>query len=668
EVFDHTFHKELDDVFIVDVFPATLDDFRALAQDVAGQPGVRLAWDETFPVLMDADGDGLVSGAFNGPDPDDRNPDTDGDGLSDFYEIQNGFDATEADSDCDGLTDYWEVFYNTDPKHSDADHDGLIDSREVFHPNLRYPYENSVFTNTTAPACAVDAGLTAAYDGGWEIVYAFDGNTPLSLRVSADPNDPDSDDDGLTDRQEEVYGYSPHAPSELDVLTLETSWTMQHPENMPYLSTINTNGGYGNFTYEATVTNDLTGRYLRGLLETEFPVDSVISTREIDILAPAASTTLTGTVNMDDLSITTSQVTSLTLRAGAIVDLPDDHLVWLRMNEIAGDATLTDSSVYGYNAYPSTVTLNGQSAYFPQCNSQVKPGFVDIPADGITVGVWFNMTNVANASNMKILSGGSVGDLLLVNADGAIATPGTAWSTTTTAPGEWHHAALTITGSQTRLYLDGRLQATASGRNLGSSQLFILGSNLCNNSTYRAFHLDDFELFDRVLSDAELLTAYGRESLATSLESTGNGVSCSGDRCPTLNDAGATFDQTQHLAVDTSSLNFSDNQFSIASTVKPVNRAHPFNSAAGAHFGIDTSQDWQGVYGYEDPSNPNLIFPSLYVGSNGALRVKMGDGVNTCTYQTANGIVDFGVEQQVLVSFDGSAFTIFVDGVERATG
>ncbi|MCB0067150.1 MAG: LamG domain-containing protein, partial [Caldilineaceae bacterium] len=598
EVFDHTFHKELDDIFIVDVFPATLDDFHALTQDVEGKPGIRLAWDEEFPLLQDADGDGLVSGAFNGPDPDDSNPDTDGDGLSDFYEVQNGFDATEADEDCDGLTDYWEAFYNTDPKRGDSDHDGLIDSQEVFHANIRYPYENSVFTNANAPTCAAEAGLTNRYGGGWDIVYAFNGNTPLHLWVSASPNDPDSDDDGLTDRQEEVYGYSPHAPSELDVLTLETSWTLQHPENNPYLSTIDSNGGYGHFDYEATVTNDLSGRYLRGLLETEFPVDSVISTREIDILRPAASSTLTGTVNMDDLSITTSQVTSLTLRAGAIVDLPDDHLVWLRMNEIAGDATLTDSSVYGYNAYPSTVTLNGQSAYFPQCNSQVKPGFVDIPADGITVGVWFNMTNVANASNMKILSGGSVGDLLLVNADGAIATPGTAWSTTTTAPGEWHHAALTITGSQTRLYLDGRLQATASGRNLGSSQLFILGSNLCNNSTYRAFHLDDFELFDRVLSDAELLTAYGRESLATSLESTGNGVSCSGDRCPTLNDAGATFDQTQHLAVDTSSLNFSDNQFSIASTVKPVNRAHPFNSAAGAHFGIDTSQDWQGVYGY----------------------------------------------------------------------
>ncbi|MCA9240258.1 MAG: hypothetical protein KDA37_08665, partial [Planctomycetales bacterium] len=131
EVYDDTFHQSLGDSFIMDVFPATLDDFHALVQNVDGEPGMRLAWDEAFPVLADADGDGLVSKALNGPDPDDENPDYDGDGLSDFYELQNGFDAGEADADCDGLTDYWEAFYGTDPEHGDSDHDGVLDSQEV---------------------------------------------------------------------------------------------------------------------------------------------------------------------------------------------------------------------------------------------------------------------------------------------------------------------------------------------------------------------------------------------------------------------------------------------------------------------------------------------------------------------------------------------------------
>ncbi|MCB0188803.1 MAG: hypothetical protein KDE31_31250, partial [Caldilineaceae bacterium] len=206
EVFDDTFHQSLEETFVFDIFPATLDEFHALVADEAGQPGMRLAWDAAFPVLRDADGDGLISKHYNGPDPDDSNPDTDGDGLSDFYEYQNGYDATDADADCDGLTDYWEAFYHTDPHHGDSDHDGVPDSEEVFHRNIRYPYENSVFSNANVPACANDLGLTRGYDGGWDIVYAFDGNTPLHLQVSADPNDADTDDDGLDDKREKDSG------------------------------------------------------------------------------------------------------------------------------------------------------------------------------------------------------------------------------------------------------------------------------------------------------------------------------------------------------------------------------------------------------------------------------------------------------------------------------
>jgi hypothetical protein len=159
----------------MDIFPATLSEFHALAAADDGI-GYRLAWDETFPVLADADR--LVSKATGGVDPDDSNPDSDSDGLSDYYEYHNGLDSTEADGDFDGLTDYWEAFYGADPQHGDSDNDGLLDSLEVFHPNKRYPYENSVFSNSNAPVCATDLGLTGGYDGGGEIVYTFDGATP----------------------------------------------------------------------------------------------------------------------------------------------------------------------------------------------------------------------------------------------------------------------------------------------------------------------------------------------------------------------------------------------------------------------------------------------------------------------------------------------------------
>ena len=47
-----------------------------------------LSWDSRFQPQKDADGDGLLSLAHYGNDPDDRKWDTDGDGLSDQYELR----------------------------------------------------------------------------------------------------------------------------------------------------------------------------------------------------------------------------------------------------------------------------------------------------------------------------------------------------------------------------------------------------------------------------------------------------------------------------------------------------------------------------------------------------------------------------------------------------
>ncbi|MEZ4705562.1 MAG: LamG-like jellyroll fold domain-containing protein [Caldilineaceae bacterium] len=668
EVFDDTFHQSLEETFVFDVFPATLSDFHALAQDVDGEPGIRLAWDDAFPVLRDADGDGLVSKAFNGPDPDDSNPDTDGDGLSDFYEYQNGFDATDADGDCDGLTDYWEAFYNTDPNHSDSDYDGLTDGREVFHPNLRYPYENSVLTNTNAPTCAAENGLTGGYAGGWSTVYAFNGDTPLHFWVSSDPNDADSDDDGLTDRSEQVYGYNPHAPSELDVLALETEISTSRGVG-PYVATGDS------INYAATITNDLSDRYLRGLLESELPVDHVIKTQEVDGLLPLASTTLAGSVTVAAAGLSASTATSMTLRSGVIVDEVPDHLLWLRFNEQAGATTFADSSVFGHDATGSNVTANGEYLSLPTVNAGVAASGIEIPAgvNGLTIAVWFKLTATSTGQIQWLAITEQAGPLMYVGEDGLLhafiieGSPKILSSTATVSANEWHHAAATFNGSAGHLYLDGQLVASGASGPLPSQPLtFSVGGN--GGAAFHPIYLDNAELISRSLSESEIRDSYGREIARFDLTGAGNGVSCDGDRCPTLSNDGATFNQTQHLTLDTSGLSFSNNQFSIAVNVKPQPRAHPFDIAGRNQFGRDLDHDWQAVYGYEDPNNSKRIFPSLFVGDNGALRVDMGDGTNSCSYETSAGIVAFGAEQHVTVSFDGSTFTIYINGEERASG
>ena len=52
-----------------DVYPATLDGFMTLSNK--GANGLGLGWDASFDALADADGDGLISSAKNGIDPND---------------------------------------------------------------------------------------------------------------------------------------------------------------------------------------------------------------------------------------------------------------------------------------------------------------------------------------------------------------------------------------------------------------------------------------------------------------------------------------------------------------------------------------------------------------------------------------------------------------------
>lgn len=120
-----------------DIFPASLNEFYHAAP--VGE-GAALAWGQAgavkFPIARDFDGDGLLSPAFDGNDPDDRYWDADGDGLSDQFEMQQGTQASVKDTDQDALTDRIELLVGSDPLQSDSDGDGLLDGQEVFHQDV----------------------------------------------------------------------------------------------------------------------------------------------------------------------------------------------------------------------------------------------------------------------------------------------------------------------------------------------------------------------------------------------------------------------------------------------------------------------------------------------------------------------------------------------------
>lgn len=179
----------------------------------------------------DANLDGAIDtgeGDPNDPADDAALTDTDGDGLSDATEEAIGTDPEDADTDDDGVVDGDEVNLSDDTdgdglinaRDPDSDDDGLLDGTE-----LGLDCENPA-TDVEAGHCRADAdaGATttspvlADTDDGGVRDGAEDANLDGAVDTGeGDPNDPsddaallDSDGDGLSDGTEEAIGTDPN--------------------------------------------------------------------------------------------------------------------------------------------------------------------------------------------------------------------------------------------------------------------------------------------------------------------------------------------------------------------------------------------------------------------------------------------------------------------------
>ena len=205
----------------------------------------------------DADNDGLADEDETTTDPND--PDTDDDGLLDGFEVTNGFNPLSAgqqhedpdgdtldnlaeqaagtdphnpDSDGDGLNDNDELAYGADPNCADTDNDGLTDGEEVhtWHSDptlvdsdgdgLRDRFET---TYGFDPTVAGEQGLDPDNDGLDNLTEQELYTDPNNADTDSDglndgeevnpwntnPLDPDTDGDGLLDGWEVTYGFSP---------------------------------------------------------------------------------------------------------------------------------------------------------------------------------------------------------------------------------------------------------------------------------------------------------------------------------------------------------------------------------------------------------------------------------------------------------------------------
>ncbi|MGQ0805155.1 MAG: hypothetical protein ACT4PI_14995 [Actinomycetota bacterium] len=122
--------------------------------------------------------------------------DTDADGLTDAEEAELGTDPNDADSDGDELTDFQEYEIGTDPNNADTDGDGMRDGEEVLG-SLRDAEQLDLGEHSDDWAFPVflDERDPARWDADG------DGEVDPGEYIS-DPNDPDTDDDGVDDLRE----------------------------------------------------------------------------------------------------------------------------------------------------------------------------------------------------------------------------------------------------------------------------------------------------------------------------------------------------------------------------------------------------------------------------------------------------------------------------------
>jgi len=217
-----------------------------------------------------------------------------------------------------------------------------------------------------------------------------------------------------------------------------------------------------------------------------------------------------------------SRVNKVTLRAAALeqtrVELRRGGPSGRRIATATIPQTMTIPRVLGQPGFGSAVRLNGSS---PNQYVQMPDGVVSSLSD-FTIATWVNRTSASGQTWSRLFdfgTGTAVNMFLTVDAGGAagarfaITLNGGGGEQQITAtnpiPTGWHHVAVTRSGNVGTLWVDGNAVATNSNLTLSPSSMGNTTNNWIGRSQYGAdpplqAEVDDFHIFDRALSEAEL--------------------------------------------------------------------------------------------------------------------------------------------------------------------
>ena len=222
----------------------------------------------------------------------------------------------------------------------------------------------------------------------------------------------------------------------------------------------------------------------------------------------------------------------------------------------------------------STDAIHGGSLRFNSSGStdRVDAGVFNITRE-ITLATWVYVETRSNDSRLIIKANGNTAATqewgISVDENGALqvrigTTGGFDWRTTANdavSVGRWHHVAGTYDGTTMRAYVDGELIDSwthnyGGDLDVQATRTVSLGDSPTGSRPLYG-KLDDARVYDRVLSDAEILELYGlvghwkldETSGTTAVDSSGQGIDLTAVNSPTLGEPGvrsysARFDTT----------------------------------------------------------------------------------------------------------------------------
>ncbi|NOZ04951.1 MAG: hypothetical protein GXP41_01170, partial [Chloroflexi bacterium] len=433
-------------------------------------------------------------------------------------------------------------------------------------------------------------------------------------------------------------------------------------------------------TYQGTVENKLFNRYVNGLLSTDFPgavQDNVPPTSFI--LQPAETQTLSGDVTVKS-SATSGKAILSQVAGGIVVDRREQSgyaELWLPFNEESGAGTFSDFSgnmparngICSGGSCPQAGQKGviGNAVKFDGNDFLNAGNRINLAGKSFTVAFWAKRDAIGGR-NMFVIGQGteSTNHALQLgfrsNNKFTCGFYGNDLDTEASyADQNWHHWACTYDaagGSRTiyrdGLEADGDWHVVPNSRYQGTGDLYIgkapWGSNFSGT-------VDDVRVYARALSADEIAGLAGIPVLKMGLDESGSqffaagvdqNASCSGSSCPSqtggISGNARDFDGSEYITLSSGVPDLRNQSFTFSVWLNPQD-----------------SNEWRGVLGSD--FGDELGYPSMALKGRD-LRFGFGNEAQWLEHTTTNAVT-LNTWNHVVITFDGSTYRVFVNGVKK---